>query len=256
MQEATDVNTGILRLALGVEDARSYWERSAETAHAGPATIANRALVAFEHRWFGNKSLPRVQFLLGAFATRYDAFPAALAYLQQWHGMDAATRTLVCHWHLQLSDPMYRRFTGEFLVERRRRPGLTVDRFSVLRWVKDEYVNEWSAATYMQFATKLISAAANAGLISANRDPRTLLAPVVTERALEYLMYLLREVSFAGSLTANPYLASVGVVDDVVDNRLRNLRTVGYSRMDHLVEFAWQAADLRGLAGLTSGGLE
>ena len=32
---------------------------------------------------------------------------------------DPATRQVICHWHAQLSDPIYRRFTGEFLIERR-----------------------------------------------------------------------------------------------------------------------------------------
>jgi hypothetical protein len=47
---------------------------------------------------------------------RFDAFPNALHVLQRWPHMSPDTRRVVCHWHLQLSDPLYRDFTGTFLV--------------------------------------------------------------------------------------------------------------------------------------------
>ena len=83
--EATQVHTRLLRLALGIEDSRSYWE------HVDPAVPDHdRALLAFEQRWFGHKSLERVRFLLSTFAGRYDAFPEDLAVLRGWRAMDAA----------------------------------------------------------------------------------------------------------------------------------------------------------------------
>ncbi len=122
--EVTEIHTQLIRFALGVEESRSYWE------HIDPSVPpADRALLAFEQRWFGSKSLERIRFLLTSFAKRYDAFPEALAVLRRWRGMDASTRQLVCHWHLQLSDPLYRRFTGDFLVARRglREPKIDCD---------------------------------------------------------------------------------------------------------------------------------
>ena len=112
--EATELHTRILRLALGVEESREYWANVDPTVPA-----ASRARVAFEQRWFGARSADRVQTLLSYFSARFDAFPPALDVLRRWRAMDPPTRRLVCHWHLQLSDPLYRRFTGEFLVERR-----------------------------------------------------------------------------------------------------------------------------------------
>ena len=174
--EATEVHTRILRLALGIEESRSYWE------HVDPAVpIPDRALVAFEQRWFGAKSLERVRFLLSSFVDRYDAFPEALAVLRRWRSMDAPTRQVVCHWHLQLSDPLYRRFTGKFLVERRSMRDPKVDRDIALRWVKNEFPERWSEATCVQFASKLLSAASEAGVISPKRDPRALLLPKVPD---------------------------------------------------------------------------
>lgn len=237
--EVTEVHTRILRLALGIEESRSYWE------HVDPAIpVAERALAAFEQRWFGGKSLERVRFLLSSFVDRYDAFPEALEVLRRWRSMDAATRQVVCHWHLQLSDPLYRRFAGQFLVERRALRDPKVDRDVVLRWVKDECPGRWSDATLVQFASKLLSAASEAGVISAKRDPRVLLMPRVPDLALTYLMHLLREIRFTGTLTENSYLASVGLVEGFLDQRLRALPGITFRRMAHLTEFEWEAPTL------------
>ncbi len=237
--EATEVHSRILRLALGVEESRSYWE------HVNPdVPVAHRALTAFEQRWFGSKSLPRVRFVLANFVGRYDAFPEALSVLRRWGSIDAATRQAICHFHLQLSDALYRRFTGSFLVDRRGLKDATVNRQVVLRWLKSEYPERWADATYVQFASKLLSAASEAGVITPKRDPRSLLIPKVSDEALTYLLYLLRDVRFAGTLTENPYLASVGLTEAFVDQRLRALRGLTFRRMGNLTEFEWEAPTL------------
>lgn len=244
--EAQEIHTRILRLALGVEESRSYWE------HVDPTVPpAQRALVAFEQRWFGAKSLERIRFLLANFVDRYDPFPDALAVLRRWPAMDAATRQLVCHWHLQLSDPLYRRFTGSFLLERRSLRDPKVDRDIVLRWVSTEFPNRWGAATAVQFASKLLSAASEAGVVSPRRDPRSLLLPKVPDVALSYLLHLLRGTRFEGTLTENPYLASVGLTEGFLDQRLRGLPGIGFRRMAHLTEFEWAAPSLTAWAEAT-----
>src|SRR6185503_18538739 len=96
---------------------------------------SERALVAFEKRWFGGKSLERIRDLLADFMARYDAFPQALTVLRRWRSMDLATRQVICHWHLQLADPLYRRFTGTYLVERRAGARPEVTRDLVAGWV-------------------------------------------------------------------------------------------------------------------------
>ena len=239
LTEVTEIHTRILRLALGVEESRAYWEHV--DLHV---PVSARAHVAFERRWFGAKSLPRARFLIASLAERYDAFPDALVALHGWRSMDAPTRQVICHWHLQLSDPMYRRFTGKFLVERRGGRDAKIDRDVTLRWVKTEFPDRWSEATAVQFASKLLSAASEAGLVSPKRDPRALLLPKVTDLALAYLMHLLRGVRFAGTLTENPYLASVGLMEGFLDLRLRGLAGVRYQRMGHLTEFEWSAPSL------------
>ncbi len=237
--ELTEVHTCLLRLALGIEESRSYWE------HVDPLVSPSaRAITAFEQRWFGSRSLERVRFLLASFVDRFDAFPEALHVLRRWRCMDAPTRQVLCHWHVQLSDPLYRRFTGKFLVERRGSPDPRVDRDIVLRWVKNEFPERWSDATRVQFASKLLSAASEAGIVSPKRDPRLLLLPKVSDLALTYLLYLLRGTRFEGTLTENPYLASVGLAGGFLDQRLRALAGLTFRRMAHLNEFEWAASNL------------
>lgn len=233
-REAVEVHTRILRLALGMEESRAYWE------HVDPrVTPAARAITAFEQRWFGGKSLERSRYLIACFVDRFDAFPAALSVLRQWREMDLPTRQVICHWHLQLSDPLYRRFTGQHLAQRRSAPEPKIDRNGILRWIKAEHPDRWSDATAVQFASKLMSAASEAGLVSANRDPRTLLFPKVSDLALTYMMYLLRGVRFEGTLVDNPYLRSVGLEGGFLDQRLRNLAGLTFRRMAHLTELEW-----------------
>lgn len=229
-----------------MDESRGYWE------NVDPAVpLADRATLAFEQRWFGGKSMERVKFLIAACSERYDAFPTALEVLRQWGSMDLETRRVICHWHLQLSDPLYRAFTGAYLDERRSLPKPHVDRNGALRWVKTEHPDRWSDATCVQFASKLLSAASQAKLVSAQRDPRKLQFPKVPDLALAYIMYLLRGIRFEGTLIANPYLRSVGLEGGILDQRLRELPGIRYRRMTHLTEFDWSAPNLAAWAEAT-----
>lgn len=208
--ESTEVHTRILRLALGVDESRGYWE------HVDPDVVGpERVEAANEAKWFGDKSAARVKFLLSAMQERFDAFPNALDVLRRWSsGLDDDARRAICHWHVQLADPIYRRFTGELLPKKRASKKPELDFAVVEAWVESKYPGRWSAATVTQFASKLLSTATEAGLVSGKRDTRTLESPKIPDRALSYLLYLLRETRFKGTLVANPYLASVGI-DDV-----------------------------------------
>ena len=238
-EAVSHVHSRLLRLALGVEESRAYW------ANLDPdLPLERRATVAFEQRWFGAKSLERVRFLLSTFALRYDAFPGALDVLRQWRGMDPQTRRLICHWHLQLADPVYRDFTSRFLIERRELPEAKLDREIVRRWVQRAYPDRWSAATNIQFASKLLSAASEAGLLTGRKDPRALLLPKVTDHALGYLLYLLRGLALEGPFLDNPYLLSVGLSGGFLYQRLRALPGIDFRQMGALMDLEWAAPDL------------
>lgn len=106
------MHTRILRCTLATEDSQAYW-RNVDLA----VPVEERASAAFEGRWFGLKSEARVEMLVRTMSERFDAFPEALGLLQALPALPAALRPWICHLHTQLSDPIYRRFTGEYLPQ-------------------------------------------------------------------------------------------------------------------------------------------
>src|SRR5690606_27462823 len=115
--------------------------------------------------------------LLGDMAERFDAYPEALELLHALGTMRARLRPLVCHLHTQLADPLYRRFSGDFLPARREQGHRSIDRATVARWVESIEPGRWSPATCMKFASNLLATALEAGLLTGRREPRTLGAP-------------------------------------------------------------------------------
>ncbi|MGY1900772.1 hypothetical protein [Nocardia gipuzkoensis] len=200
---------------------------------------------AFDEYWFGARSLTRVEVLLTNMRARFGAFPSALAVLHSWQDMSPETRKVICHWHLQLTDPLYRRFTGSYLVTRRSGPRPEVTRDLVVAWVGQHGPDHWTMSMRIQFASKLLSAAYSAALVTSNRDPRPIGTPRVPDKALEYLMYLLRETEFEGSLLENPYTSSVGLEGAVLEERLRGLPGIAFRRQGDLIDFCWRHRDLR-----------
>lgn len=243
--EETRIHTRLLKCTLEVESSRAYWQ------HATAAAKPFRAHQAFEEYWFGARSLIRVEELISELRARYDAFPAALRVLGAWPAMDPDTRRVICHWHLQLSDPLYRRFTGSYLVERHRQDRSQVTRDLTVTWVSEQEPGRWAASTRIQLASKLLSSAYSAGLITSRHDLRPLSFPRVGDDALTYLLYLLREVEFAGTILDNPYWASVGLEGAFLEERLRALPALDFRRQGPLVDFGWRYPDLAAWADST-----
>lgn len=240
--ETAEIHLRLLKCTLEVENSRAYWQRGAH--YEGGSTARH----AFEQYWFGARSLSRTAELLVNFRARYDAYPAALRVLQSWPEMDPGTRRLICHWHLQLTDPLYRAFTGRVLVQRHDAVPAVVTRDFTLKWVSSECPTTWSTSTRIQLASKLLSAALSAGLLHSNRDPRTVLFPRVGDDALSYLLYLLKGIRYEGTLLENPYLGSVGLSDGALDHRLRSLRELSFRRQGDLIEIDWVHESLEGWA--------
>lgn len=242
-RETNQVHTRLLKCALEIEDCRAYWQRIETSADLmTPDVVTSRE--AFDQYWFGARSLSRISVLLQNMRARFNAFPGALQVLSRWSDMDPDTRKVICHWHLQLTDPIYRDFTGCFLVARHENLRPEVTRDLVVSWVRDQGPDRWSMPTRIQLASKLLSAAFAADLVETNRDPRPLRFPRVSDDALTYLMYLLRDVTFAGTLLNNPYTASVGLERGLLEDRLRALPALEYRRQSDLIDVEWRYENL------------
>lgn len=231
--EATTEHTRILRVMLATEDCVAYWKAPRESA-----TGTGRFHQAFEQRWFGNKSESRVKTLLGDMARRFDAYPRALEALRAW----SPPRTMapwLCHFHTQLADPIYRRFTGEFLPKRKSQGYTSVDREVVARWVQEEWPGRWSPATSLKFGANMLATAFEAGLLKDRKDPRKLSTPRPPREALEYLLYLLREVETEKSAMGSPYLKSVLPEPESMEVALRGLEAVQFQSIGDIQNFEW-----------------
>jgi hypothetical protein len=216
---------------LAADDCAAYW-RHVDTG----VPPGRRAAVAFEQRWFGTKSEARVRTLMTDMLERFDAYPEALALLQKVGRIPAGLRALVCHLHTALADPVYRRFTGDFLAQRRAEGRTTVDRPSVARWVESLAPDRWSPVTRVKFASNLLATALDVGLVRGRRDPRELPALNAPAVAVGYALYLLRGVRIDGSLTDNAYLRSLGVDADALARHALRIPGVRVAELGGVVE--------------------
>lgn len=232
--EVTALHTRLLRVTLEVESSVAFWSQ------ADPAlSHAQLATQAFEGSWFGKRSAPRTRKLVDELASRFFPFPQALAVLAGWNDMAPAVKSVVCHWHVQLTDAVYRRFSGELLTELRGPEGAVITRPLVADWIEGLAPGRWSMSTRLKFSSNLITIGAEAGLIAPSSKERTMRAPDVPDEALAYLLHLLREIDFEGTLLDNPYVRSVGLSPDSIDKALQRLG----KRQDQPVE-DWMAPSL------------
>jgi len=245
--EATVFHTRILRCTLAVDDSASYWRR----ADLGVPPSA-RAHVAFEARWFGMKSEARVRTLVSDMAERFDAYPEALTLLRTFDSVPSRLRPFICHVHTQLADPIYRRFSGEFLPRLLAQGVTTVDRVAVADWVDSLAPGRWSASSSLKFGSNLLSTAFEAGLVGGRRDPRAIKMLTVPEVALGYVLYLLRSIRFEGTLTDNPYLRSLGVSAAAFRVFAPRIPGIRYAELGTTAELGFTEPDLAtwGLAHL------
>jgi hypothetical protein len=233
--EVSEIHTRILRCTLAAEDSQIYWSHF--DASEPPA---RRNLRAFEERWFGTRSQARVKTLLANLSTRFDAHPRSIETLRDWRSISPVTRRIVCHWHLQFVDPLYRRFSAELLPGRRGGARDTIDRDIIGRWVEAQAPERWSASTRAAFGTKLLSTAVEAGLVLARGTARRMTLPRIEDDALAYLLRWLGTLRYEGTLVSNPYLASVGLTGRAVDERLSALPDLLYRRSGDVIELEWR----------------
>jgi hypothetical protein len=237
-------HTRVLKCTLETANSHIFWAQSVPQRPM-------QAEVAFEAGWFGHRSLPRLRELLTNLRARYEAFPTALQVLHRWQGMSGDTQKLICHWHLQLSDPLYRQFSGACLPDRLQMGQSTMTKQQAVSWLGEVGGGRWSGSTRLQLASKLLSTAHSAGLIKGKRDPRPILFPLVPDEALAYLLHLLREVNIEGTLLENAYLRSVGLEGELLHDRLKRLQALSFGRQGDLVDMGWKHRNLTEWAAQT-----
>lgn len=200
-KEETSPHTGLLRLGLVVEQSQIFWCRAGQERDA--RVLAEQAS---RQEWFQDTSDSRSRYLVQQLSRRFP--PECRAELARSPDLQAS---LVCHWHLQLTDPLYRLYTGEYLMERWSSPTQSVSLEGSNEWArKQAYTFGWRPNTVRRLASGLLSSATEAGLCRrSGRRERELRLPRVESRDREYLTSLLEKAGALGSRSM--YLLPVGL---------------------------------------------
>lgn len=181
MRHATSEHTGLLRMGLEVELSRTFWSR----AQDGEEAKERRARAAQE-AWFPALSEARLRYVMAELEKRFP--PRALASLRRWQP-DEGRAPLVCHWHLQWSDPLYRDFSSGFLVGAWARPEARVSVADVDQWLGQRGSHSgWSLSTRRRLASGLLSAACEAGFVRGAGRAKELRTVPVDSASLTYLL--------------------------------------------------------------------
>lgn len=231
LEEREEIHTRLLRVGLAVEESRAYWRNADPTEST--TQLSERA---FAQRWFGGKSSTRVGYLIATLRERLDP---ALPILKAWDPVQAQDRAWVCHWHLQLTDPLYRAFTADYAIRRLQSATPTVEKLSSLEWLHAIAPDRWSGATADRLVSGLASSFSEAGFCPTRPGPRPIVAPPLSDHALGYLLYLLKQVRGQGMLLSNPYIQVASMGDDL-DGRLKRLPGVSYRKTGGTASLEWQ----------------
>lgn len=199
IQEEQTPHTGLLRLGLAVPASRIYWERAGSGLE-----IPNR-----QESWYPKLSAQRERYLLRQMQRRFPhPWPAEIL------SRPTLTANLVCHWHLQLTDPLYRHYTGDYLLKCWSSGTPAVSLEGTAAWVeKSPVAADWKPNTVRRLASGLMSSASAAGLCDRRgRSERELRLPVVSAADLHYLNDLLDRAQSLGDRSY--YRVSVGLTDE------------------------------------------
>ena len=241
--EVTKIHTQIMKCDLILEESRTYWQH-----YIAGRTLDQEAQAAFHSYWFGSCNMRWVRLLLSNLHARFVAYPTSLLVLQQWQEMTLEEQRLICHWHLQLADPMYRRFTSELLPSRMIFHPPSITRDHVIQWVSELGGTRWAPSSMTQIASKLLSCSRDVGLTVGTKEPRLLRYPRISRKALTYLLYLLRQIDFEGSFLENPYLRSVGLEGLSLEREILACDALLLRRMGDITELEWRYPTLESWA--------
>ena len=207
MEELNTPHTALLRLGLAAPQSILFWQRALDDL-----PLQQLCRQASEEQWFPELSKARSNYLVGQMEKRFP-FPSRelLGFRAR---PEPQQNLLVCHWHLQLSDPLYRSFCSNFLIGCWSNPTTSVSLEASTRWVeKQEIAHKWQASTIRRMASGLLSAASEAGLCSAKgRGERELRLPLVKPEDIDYLKALLDLAKARHHMPS--YLMSVGKSDE------------------------------------------
>lgn len=211
-----------MRMGLAIEESRAFWLN-----YSPGISRQDQVDLAFEARWFGAKSYQRVGYLVNVLEQR---FAHSLNELKAWNPVEQADKRWICHFHLQFSDPLYRRFSTDYLIQCLQKSPPSVDSTSAQTWINAYYPKRWAGSTATRLSSGLLSSLREAGFCQGRRTPWLLQAPWVSDQALAYIVYFLRRARYEQTFWENSYFFSLSLGADI-ERRLLNLPYFTYHKV-------------------------
>lgn len=217
MRHVTSEHTGLLRMGLEVDASRLFW-----TNASSHETSRERRVRAQAEGWYPEFSDARLRYVLAELERRFP--PATRKALQAWRPEQQSA--LVCHWHLQWSDPLYRDFTSSYLVAAWAMPQQNVGVTDIEGWLFQRGTHhDWSPSTRRRLASGLLGAATEAGFLTGHGRRRELRTVGVDRTSLSYLRAFLAEQDEA----AGEEIFLSGTVGTTADVRPRSYDLAAFS---------------------------
>ena len=202
----TKEHTTMIRMAARINESKIYVQNYSESS-----TQTELKKAAWDESWFGFLGDSIFAVLISGLYNRFGQFPKLISVLKEWINaeMEHYDFNLVCHLHIQLTDPYYRWLTGEYLPERLD-AGLGSFNADLIQPNFVAYsTKELKANTFRRLLSNLLSSAVECGLLS-GKAQRQFETPIVSTKFFGYLVYTLQEFNFPMSdLRESPYIKSI-----------------------------------------------
>ncbi|MGK5091068.1 BrxA family protein [Deltaproteobacteria bacterium TL4] len=202
----TQAHTDIMRITARLEETRAYIRNFEETA-----TTAELKTRAWEGQWFG--FIPESIFirLMPALYNRYGQYPQLMEVLKKWLslGLESHDFKLICHLHLQLTDPYYRWVSGQCLPSRYREGLYEINNTILVSLLKNEIAAELKSNSLQKLARNILTTIRDVGLLKGTQN-KSMTTPVVSVEFLGYLLYTLSKLGYpVADIPASPYIQSL-----------------------------------------------
>ena len=205
-QITTTEHTTMIRMAGRISESKTYIQNFSEG-------LTNKALkeAAWNENWFGFMGDSIFSCMMTGLFRRFGEYPKLTKILQQWidAGIEHYDFRLICHLHIQLSDPYYRWLTGEYLPDREQSNLGEFNADLIHVDFAKQSTKELKANTSQRLLKNLIRSADECGLLSGTVNKK-IECPIVSTKFFAYIIYVLQEFSFPMSeLPESPYIKSV-----------------------------------------------
>lgn len=167
----------------------------------------------WNEQWFGFLSEEMTERLVYANYQRFTQFPDLIQVIKNWmnKGLENHDFKLICHFHIQLSDPFYRWATGDYFYERYKDGFDDISSPILTKKLEEQFKNLKTLTTqsYNRISRGILSSARDTGILKGKAD-KSFNTPLVSIEFLGYVIYSLQKFDFPFSeLPNSPYIKSI-----------------------------------------------